>query len=219
VGKVSRDSDAHSRFLLAPQNPAPPGSCDSAFIWGLNSIIIPPSSIEAIIFEENMTKILAILLCGVLLAIVGCSQGDSSTPTASSTGTTASGTTASGTSSPTTGPSANSRTTASGLIITDLKEGSGTAAVTGDTVEVNYTGTFKDGKKFDSSYDHNQTFSFGLGQRQVIAGWDEGVVGMKPGGKRQLIIPPSLGYGANDNGPIPGNSTLYFDIELVSIHH
>ncbi|MDP9173590.1 MAG: FKBP-type peptidyl-prolyl cis-trans isomerase [Planctomycetota bacterium] len=115
----------------------------------------------------------------------------------------------------------NTRTTASGLMITDVKEGSGTAAVAGDNVTVNYTGTFKDGKKFDSSYDRNQPFTFALGAHQVIAGWDEGVAGMKPGGMRKLVIPAALGYGAGGtpDGSIPPDTTLYFDVELISASH
>jgi FKBP-type peptidyl-prolyl cis-trans isomerase len=104
------------------------------------------------------------------------------------------------------------------LKITDLKEGSGAAAKTGDTVEVHYTGWLKSGKKFDSSLDRGQPFTFTLGQGRVIAGWDQGVVGMKAGGKRKLIIPSHLAYGPGGRPPvIPPNAELTFEVELVSI--
>ncbi len=99
----------------------------------------------------------------------------------------------------------------------DLVVGTGATAATGDTVTVNYVGTLANGTKFDSSYDRGQPFTFRLGAGQVIAGWDQGVVGMRVGGKRRLTIPPSLGYGGQANGPIPANSTLIFEIELLSI--
>jgi FKBP-type peptidyl-prolyl cis-trans isomerase len=103
------------------------------------------------------------------------------------------------------------------LVVEDVVVGTGATAVAGDTVTVNYVGTFTNGTKFDSSYDRNQPFSFRLGAGQVIAGWDQGVPGMKVGGKRRLTVPPSLAYGSSAYGPIPGNSTLVFEIELLSI--
>ena len=114
-------------------------------------------------------------------------------------------------------PSANAITTASGLEYEDLKVGDGATAQNGDTVSVNYTGWLTDGTKFDTSIDRGQTFDFTLGARQVITGWDEGVVGMKVNGTRLLIIPPSLGYGSTANGSIPANSTLIFEVQLVAI--
>ncbi len=101
----------------------------------------------------------------------------------------------------------------------DTKVGTGREAKTGDTVHVQYTGTLMNGTKFDSSYDHGgDPFKFTIGQGQVIKGWDQGVPGMKVGGKRRLKIPPDLGYGANGSPPnIPPNAGLLFDIELVSI--
>lgn len=101
----------------------------------------------------------------------------------------------------------------------DVKVGTGREAKTGDTVHVQYTGTLMNGTKFDSSYDHGgDPFKFTIGQSQVIKGWDQGVPGMKVGGKRRLKIPPDLGYGANGSPPnIPPNAGLIFDIELVSI--
>jgi FKBP-type peptidyl-prolyl cis-trans isomerase FkpA len=105
--------------------------------------------------------------------------------------------------------------TASGLYYQDLEEGSGEAAKTGDPVLANYTGWLPDGTKFDSSYDRGEPLAFTVGG--LIAGWNEGVVGMKVGGKRRLVIPPGLGYGKQPNGPIPAMSTLVFDIDLVAI--
>ncbi len=110
------------------------------------------------------------------------------------------------------------KTLESGLQIQDEVVGTGAAAVAGEMVTVNYTGTLADGKKFDSSYDHGEPFSFILGAGQVIRGWDEGVGGMKVGGKRKLTIPPELGYGNQNvgNGLIPPNSTLIFEVELLN---
>lgn len=108
-------------------------------------------------------------------------------------------------------------TTESGLQYTDLVEGTGATPNIGDKVVVHYTGTLENGTKFDSSRDRNRPFEFQLGVGQVIKGWDEGVATMKVGGRRQLIIPPELGYGARGIGPIPPNSTLIFDVELLRI--
>lgn len=104
------------------------------------------------------------------------------------------------------------------LKIEDEKVGTGDLAVAGKTVTVNYLGTLTDGSKFDSSYDRNQPFTFNLGAGQVIKGWDQGVAGMKVGGKRKLTIPASLGYGAAGAPPvIPGNATLIFEVELLKV--
>jgi peptidylprolyl isomerase len=109
------------------------------------------------------------------------------------------------------------RVTASGLRITDLEEGTGAEAVAGQTVSVNYRGSLTNGKEFDSSYGRGP-FSFRLGGGQVIQGWDEGVAGMKVGGKRRLVIPPELGYGARGaGGVIPPDATLLFDVELLKV--
>ena len=106
----------------------------------------------------------------------------------------------------------------SGLEIEDQIVGDGDEAVAGQTVEVHYTGWLTDGTKFDSSHDRNQTFSFKLGGGQVIAGWDQGVAGMKIGGSRKLTIPADLGYGERGaGGVIPPNATLVFKVELIGL--
>jgi FKBP-type peptidyl-prolyl cis-trans isomerase FkpA len=109
-------------------------------------------------------------------------------------------------------------TTASGLIIEDLVTGEGAAATAGIEVTVHYTGWLTDGKKFDSSKDRDDPFVFPLGGGRVIRGWDEGVQGMKIGGRRKLTIPPALGYGARGaGGVIPPNATLVFEVELLAV--
>ena len=113
-------------------------------------------------------------------------------------------------------------TTASGLQITGSKVGTGATPKPGQTCVMHYTGWLYEngvkGKKFDSSVDRNAPFEFPIGQRKVIAGWDEGVATMKVGGKRTLIIPPQLGYGARGaGGAIPPNATLMFDVELLDV--
>ena len=143
-------------------------------------------------------------LVGILSAVTACKASDSAP--SSSTGET-------GLSSITT------------LQVTDVKVGTGADAINGKSVSVHYTGwLYKEatadhhGTKFDSSRDRNQPFSFTLGAGQVIKGWDQGVAGMKVGGQRTLIIPPSLGYGsAGAGGVIPGNATLVFDVELLGV--
>lgn len=134
-----------------------------------------------------MNRFLAALMLIGLVGLVGCGSGQE-TPT---------------------GPSS--------LTVEDLVVGTGATAAAGDTVTVHYVGTLLNGTKFDSSYDAGRPFTFKIGAGQVIAGWDQGVPGMKVGGKRRLTIPPSLGYGNQAVGPIPPNSTLRFDIELLSI--
>lgn len=108
--------------------------------------------------------------------------------------------------------------TDSGLKYEDLVDGDGDVAAAGQQVVVHYTGWLTDGSKFDSSLDRNQPFDFALGRGSVIRGWDEGVQGMKVGGKRKLTIPPQLGYGARGaGGVIPPNATLVFEVELLEI--
>ncbi len=109
-------------------------------------------------------------------------------------------------------------TTDSGLKYIDVKVGDGDEAKKGNTVTVHYTGTLKDGKKFDSSKDRDEPFQFPLGAGKVIKGWDEGVAGMKVGGTRKLIIPPELGYGKRGAGNvIPPDAELHFTVELLKV--
>jgi len=138
------------------------------------------------------------VLFALLTAVCGWAQTDNSSPTK---------------------VEGKGKSTSSGLQYWDLKQGTGATASTGKTVSVHYTGWLaKDGKKFDSSVDRGQPFMFQLGAGQVIKGWDEGVSGMKVGGKRQLRIPPDLGYGARGaQGAIPPNATLIFDVELLAV--
>lgn len=103
------------------------------------------------------------------------------------------------------------------LQITDLALGEGAEAMTGKTVSVNYIGVLPDGTKFDSSWDRGVPFEFTLGQGQVIAGWEQGILGMKEGGLRQLVIPSGLAYGEQEIGPISPNSTLIFMVELIEV--
>lgn len=111
------------------------------------------------------------------------------------------------------------RTSPGGLVIEDVKIGDGPVATKGKTVSVHYTGRLTDGTKFDSSYDRGQPIEFPLGAGVVIKGWDQGIDGMKVGGKRKLTIPPDLAYGARGTpgGPIPPNATLVFDVELTAV--
>ena len=110
------------------------------------------------------------------------------------------------------------QTMSNGLVIEDIKIGDGQEVEKFNIVTVNYTGLLEDGTKFDSSLNPGRTpFRFTVGAGQVIKGWDEGLMGVKVGGKRKLTIPPELGYGSRDNGPIPANSTLIFEIDLLGI--
>lgn len=103
------------------------------------------------------------------------------------------------------------------MIIDDVVVGEGDEVVAGDTVSVHYIGTLQDGQQFDNSYTKGTPFSFTIGEGRVIKGWEQGLVGMKVGGQRILVIPAELAYGANAIGPIPANSTLVFAIELIGI--
>jgi len=110
------------------------------------------------------------------------------------------------------------QTMSNGLVIEDVKISDGQEVEKFSIVTVNYTGLLEDGTKFDSSLNPGRSpFRFTVGAGQVIKGWDEGLMGMKIGGKRKLTIPPELGYGSRDNGPIPANSTLIFEIDLLGI--
>ncbi len=158
------------------------------------------------------TKFASVLL-GLAVLLAGCDQAK----TTSTTTTTSSTTT-------TTGNTAmldekNATPTPSGLKYIDEVVGTGASPKAGQQVTVHYTGTLTDGSKFDSSRDRNQPFTFVIGRGQVIKGWDEGVLTMKIGGKRHLIIPPDLGYGARGagGGLIPPNATLIFDVELLGV--
>ena len=109
-------------------------------------------------------------------------------------------------------------TTASGLVYEELAVGDGAEASPGQQVTVHYTGWLTDGTQFDSSKDRDDPFVFGLGEGEVIKGWDEGVTGMKVGGRRKLTIPPQLGYGARGaGGVIPPDATLVFEVELLGV--
>ena len=109
---------------------------------------------------------------------------------------------------------------ADGIQITNIVEGEGTEIINHSKIQVHYTGKLQDGTKFDSSYDRGQPFSFQIGLKEVIEGWEIGLMGMKVGGKRTLIIPPELAYGDRGAGDlIPPNATLTFDIEIVAVKH
>ncbi|NDD90645.1 FKBP-type peptidyl-prolyl cis-trans isomerase [bacterium] len=150
------------------------------------------------------------LLASSLTILSACTK--KSTETATTASTTASATTASTAAAP------DANKAASDLKVEELKEGTGAVAANGMAVSVHYTGTLVDGKKFDSSLDRGQPFTFTLGAGQVIKGWDLGVAGMKVGGKRKLTIPPQLGYGeAGAGGVIPPNATLIFEVELLEV--
>lgn len=103
------------------------------------------------------------------------------------------------------------------LVVDDVVLGEGAEAQIGDTLSVDYIGTLKDGKKFDSSYDRGQPFTFTLGEGKVIKGWEQGIVGMKEGGERVLVIPGELAYGNKAVGPIPPNATLLFTVKLLEV--
>ena len=115
------------------------------------------------------------------------------------------------------GSSAGEVTTASGLRYIDEVVGSGASPKPGQNVTVNYTGTLENGTKFDSSFDRGTPYTFRFGRDPVIQGWDEGLVSMKVGGKRRLIVPPQLGYGSEGRPGIPPNATLIFEVELLGV--
>ena len=144
-----------------------------------------------------MIRILVAVCMLPLLAALAFSQGNTSAPTK---------------------VEGKPHTTPDGLEYWDITVGTGAEATAGKSVSAHYTGWLTSGKKFDSSVDRGQPFQFKLGAGQVIKGWDEGVAGMKVGGKRQLRIPPELGYGDRGAGSvIPGNATLIFDVELLGV--
>jgi FKBP-type peptidyl-prolyl cis-trans isomerase len=159
------------------------------------------------------------MLAVVLVAALGCQQsqsGSSSEATPSTEATSAPATTG----QPESGqsPGGEEVTLPNGLKYEDLRVGEGALAEAGKTASVHYTGWLTDGTKFDSSLDRGQPYDFQIGASQVIPGWDEGVKGMKVGGKRKLTIPPDLGYGARGaGGVIPPNATLVFEVELLGV--
>ena len=103
------------------------------------------------------------------------------------------------------------------LVVEDVTVGTGAAVVSGDVITVHYVGTLLDGAQFDSSVARGMPYTFRIGTGAVIRGWDEGLIGMRVGGKRRLTIPPSLAYGSQGSGPIPPNATLRFEVDLLSI--
>lgn len=129
-----------------------------------------------------------LFLIPLVVALAACGGGGTDTPTGPST-----------------------------ITIEETTVGSGPLAVAGDVVTVHYVGSLTNGTQFDNSYTSNRPLTFQLGAGQVIPGFEQGVVGMRVGGKRRVTIPPSLAYGSQGNGPIPPNATLVFDVELVSI--
>jgi FKBP-type peptidyl-prolyl cis-trans isomerase len=162
--------------------------------------------------EDPLTKkqfVLLLLSFAIVGSATGCGNSEKSEAPNRST--------ASSPSSPTK-VNGQSTTTASGLQYWDIVVGTGATAVPGKPVSVHYTGWLTSGEQFDSSVDRGKPFVFSLGEGQVIKGWDEGVAGMKAGGKRQLRIPPALGYGdSGAGGAIPPNATLIFDVELLEV--
>ena len=167
-----------------------------------------------------MKRAITIVVALVALAAMGCNQSKTESTSSSTTSTGAVATPAD-TSTPapaTGGAAANEVAMPSGLKYQDLQVGNGALAESGMTASVHYTGWLTDGTKFDSSVDRGAPFSFRIGAGQVIRGWDEGVKGMRVGGKRKLTIPPDLGYGAQGaGGVIPPNATLVFDVELLGV--
>ena len=155
-----------------------------------------------------MNKQLILALAIVFAVGTACTKKSETTTTTTTTVTTAPGTTAATTGS----PAAEAK-----VVIEDKVVGKGAEAVNGKAVTVHYTGTLKDGTKFDSSVDRKEPFTFSLGSGQVIKGWEQGIPGMKVGGKRKLTIPPELAYGNTAVGAIPANSTLIFDVELLDV--
>jgi len=164
-----------------------------------------------------MKNVAGSLLALLVVAALGCQQSQSGSTSSSTTTSSASETPAPST-TPSTAPAAGEVTMPNGLKYVDLKVGDGTLAESGKTVVVHYTGWLTDNTKFDSSVDRGEPFSFQLGAGQVIRGWDEGVKGMRVGGKRKLTIPPDLGYGERGaGGAIPPNATLVFDVEVLEV--
>lgn len=150
---------------------------------------------------RSVERLLVLLLVGVGLAIAACSDKEVKSASAPAQAT-----------------EAKEVTTPSGLSYVDLVVGTGAQPVAGKAVKAHYTGWLENGTKFDSSVDRGEPFVFTIGTGEVIPGWDEGVMSMKVGGKRRLIVPPQLGYGAaGAGGVIPPNATLIFEVELLDV--
>nr|WP_303673173.1 FKBP-type peptidyl-prolyl cis-trans isomerase [Vampirovibrio chlorellavorus] len=169
--------------------------------------------------QKYVGLLLGVAVCASSLVILsGCDEKAASQAAAPQKEATASQQASEASETSETGNAASVRTV-SGIRIEDVEVGDGTEAKRGNTVSVNYLGTLaSNGRKFDSSYDRNQPFTFKLGSGQVIEGWEKGIVGMKEGGKRILTIPPEKAYGPNGYPPvIPANATLQFEVELVEV--
>jgi FKBP-type peptidyl-prolyl cis-trans isomerase len=164
-----------------------------------------------------MKKHVVIAALAMVIIAAGCTKKTEEVKTTETTTTTTN--TAAGTQTGAVGSTGTTGATATApkVDMTDSVVGKGAEAVNGKAVTVHYTGTLKDGTKFDSSVDRKEPFTFTLGAGQVIKGWEQGILGMKVGGKRKLTIPPELAYGANAVGAIPANSTLIFDVELLEV--
>lgn len=153
---------------------------------------------------RGVEKLIVVLLLAVAVIIPACTQKESKQPA--------------GNAQPVAAQAAATTTTPSGLAYTDIVPGTGKSPIAGKQVKVHYTGWLENGTKFDSSVDRSEPFIFTIGVGQVVPGWDEGVMSMKVGGKRKLIIPPQLGYGeAGAGGVIPPNATLIFEVELLDV--
>lgn len=153
---------------------------------------------------RSVEKFIVVLLLLVAIVIPACAQKEQTPPANKNAGAAP--------------VAANAVKTPSGLSYVDLVPGTGPSPVAGKPVKVHYTGWLENGTKFDSSVDRGQPFVFAIGAGQVIPGWDEGVMSMKVGGKRKLIIPSQLGYGAEGaGGVIPPNATLIFEVELLDV--
>ena len=156
---------------------------------------------------RGIEKLIVLLLLAVAVSIPACSQEEGQSPAA-------------GVVAPSGVVPANAVKTPSGLAYVDLVVGKGAQPTAGKEVKVHYTGWLENGTKFDSSVDRGEPFVFTIGTGQVIPGWDEWVMTMKVGGKRKLIVPPALGYGAaGAGGVIPPNATLVFEVELLDVAH
>lgn len=159
---------------------------------------------------RNVEKLLIVLLLTAGIMIPACAQKETKPMTSEQKPAAEQKSTA--------GASEQYIKTSSGLSYLELTPGTGASPTAGKQVKVHYTGTLENGTKFDSSVDRNEPFVFTIGVGQVIPGWDEGVMSMKVGGKRKLVIPPQLGYGASGaGGVIPPNATLIFEVELLDV--